>query len=128
MNRDLLPFFLGLLVAGCAPVEVFNIDRPPEYVVTRRADFYAQGPAQTAPPHKVEKDTPVSVFKKDSGFAYVKLPDERKGYLEWDALRLAPPVASGVPFDPIMVDEIVEVPLPDFKVVPDELPKKMLKQ
>jgi hypothetical protein len=31
-------------------------------------------------------------------------------------------VAPGVPFDPVIVEEIVEAPLPDFGMAPDEVP------
>ncbi len=109
-------------------MEMFNQQDPPEYLVAREADLYTRGPAQVSPPIKLEKDTYVSVLKKDSGFAFVKLADNRTGYIAWTDLRPAPPEAPGVPFDPIIVEEIVEVPLPDFDAVPDELPVTLRKK
>lgn len=64
------------------------------------------------------------MLKKDSGFAFVRLLDKRTGYIAWSELRAAPPPVPEVPFDPVAMDEIVEVPLPDFNLVPDELPSK----
>lgn len=132
MNRKLIPFVFSLLLTGCATVEVFDPQNPPEYVLTRRAEFYAWGPAQAGPPQKVEKDTPVHVYKKDSGYAYVRLADKRGGYIEWDALKATPApapaavvVPNNAPYNPVPVDEIVEVPLPDFQAIPDELPAKL---
>jgi hypothetical protein len=122
MRKTLLPFLAATLLAGCATVELFNQDAPPEYMTATRADFYSRGPAQALPPEKVEKDTFVKVLKKDSGFAIVRLLDGRSGYIPWDELRPAPPEAPGVPFDPVIVEEIIEVPLPDFGMVPDEVP------
>ncbi|MFY8268599.1 MAG: hypothetical protein ACOVLK_04295, partial [Terrimicrobiaceae bacterium] len=95
------------------------------YVTTKRSEFYSRGPAQTAPPDKIEKDVFINVLKKDSGYAFVRLNDNRTGYMVFDDLKPAPPVAPGVPFDPIIVEEIVEVPLPDFGIIPDEIPAKL---
>lgn len=132
MNRKLIPFLLTLLLAGCAQVELFDQQNPPEYILTRRAEFYAWGPAQAGPPQKVEQDIVVRVYKKDSGYAYVRLPDNRGGYIEWDALKAAPtpapvavPYASNTRIHSVPVDEIVEVPLPDFQAIPDELPPNL---
>ena len=124
MKRKVFPFFALLLVTGCASVEMFNQDEPPEYIVTRRADFFRNGPAQAFPPEKINSDTHLFVLKKDSGFAFVRLLDNRTGYIAWGDLHPAPPPVREVLYDPGTVDEIVEVPLPDFSVVPDELPAK----
>jgi hypothetical protein len=40
----------------------------------------------------------------------------------------APPEAPEVPFDPAIVEDIIEVPLPDFAEIPDELPEKLRKR
>ena len=122
MKFALLPILAALILAGCGTVELFNQDAPPEYMTATRADFFSRGPAQALPPEKIEKDTFVKVLKKDSGYAVVRLLDGRSGYIPWDELRPAPPEAPGVPFDPVIVEEIIEVPLPDFGMVPDELP------
>ena len=124
MNRKIFPFCLLLLLTGCASVEMFNQDEPPEYIVSHRADFFRNGPAQAFPPEKINKDTRLNVLKKDSGFAFVRLLDKRTGYIAWSELHPAPPPVREVLYDPVTVDEIVEVPLPDFTVVPDELPEK----
>ena len=128
MKPELLPILAVVLLAGCQSVETFNPDTPPEYMTATRADFFSRGPAQTTPPEKIEKDTYVKVLKKDSGYAVVKLLDGRTGYIPWVELKPAPPEAPGVPFDPVIVEEIVEVPLPDFAAVPDELPEKLRKR
>lgn len=39
MNRKSFPFFLLMLLSGCASVEVFDQNDPPEYIVNQRADF-----------------------------------------------------------------------------------------
>ena len=70
----------------------------------------------------------LNVLKKDSGYAFVRLLDNRTGYVAFSDLRVAPPVAPGVPFDPVIVEEIVEVPLPDFRAIPDEIPEKLPKK
>ena len=121
MNRKSFPFFLLMLLSGCASVEMFDQNDPPEYIVNQRADFFKFGPAQAFPLEKINKDTYLNVLKKDSGFAFVRLLDKRTGYIAWSELRAAPPPVLEVPFDPVSVDEIVEVPLPDFNLVPDEL-------
>ena len=128
MKLKLLPILAALLLPGCETVELFNQEAPPEYQTATRADFFARGPAQSTPPEKIEKDTYVKVLKKDSGYAVVKLLDGRSGYIPWNELKPAPPEAPGVPFDPVIIEEIVEVPLPDFAVVPDELPEKLRKR
>ena len=122
MRKTLLPILAATLLPGCGTVELFNQDAPPEYMTAIRADFFSRGPAQALPPEKIEKDTFVKVLKKDSGYAVVRLLDGRSGYIPWEELRPAPPEARGVPFDPVIVEEIIEVPLPDFGMVPDELP------
>lgn len=128
MKPELLPILAAVLLSGCQTVELFNQESPPEYLTATRADFFARGPAQANPPEKIAKDTFVKVLKKDSGFAVVKLLDGRSGYIPWNELKPAPPEAPGVPFDPVIVEEIVEVPLPDFAAVPDELPEKLRKR
>ena len=128
MKPELLPILAALLLAGCQMVETFDQDAPPEYMTATRADFFARGPAQMTPPEKIEKDVFVKVLKKDSGFAVVKLLDGRTGYIPFFELKPAPQEAPEVPFDPAIVEEIVEVPLPDFAAVPDELPEKHRKR
>jgi len=128
MKTELLPILAALLLAGCQTVETFDQDAPPEYMTATRADFFARGPAQMTPPEKIEKDVFVKVLKKDSGFAVVKLLDGRTGYIPFFELKPAPQEAPEVPFDPAIVEEIVEVPLPDFAAVPDELPEKHRKR
>ena len=128
MKPELLPILAALLLAGCQMVETFDQDAPPEYMTATRADFFARGPAQMTPPEKIEKDVFVKVLKKDSGFAVVKLLDGRTGYIPFFELKPAPTEAPEVPFDPAIVEEIVEVPLPDFAAVPDELPEKHRKR
>jgi hypothetical protein len=128
MKPELLPILATLLLAGCQTVETFDQDAPPEYMTATRADFFARGPAQMTPPEKIEKDVFVKVLKKDSGFAVVKLLDGRTGYIPFFELKPAPQEAPEVPFDPAIVEEIVEVPLPDFAAVPDELPEKHRKR
>ena len=128
MKPELLPILAALLLVGCQTVETFDQDAPPEYMTATRADFFARGPAQMTPPEKIEKDVFVKVLKKDSGFAVVKLLDGRTGYIPFFELKPAPQEAPEVPFDPAIVEEIVEVPLPDFAAVPDELPEKHRKR
>lgn len=128
MKPELLPILAALLLTGCQTVETFDQDAPPEYMTATRADFFARGPAQMTPPEKIEKDVFVKVLKKDSGFAVVKLLDGRTGYIPFVELKPAPQEAPEVPFDPAIVEEIVEVPLPDFAAVPDELPEKHRKR
>ncbi len=123
-----LSILAAMLLAGCQTVETFDQEMPPEYVTATRADFFARGPAQMTPPEKIEKEVFVKVLKKDSGFAVVKLLDGRTGYIPFVELKPAPQEAPEVPFDPAIVEEIVEVPLPDFQVVPDELPEKHRKR
>lgn len=123
-----LSILAALLLAGCQTVETFDQDSPPEYMTATRADFFARGPAQSTPPEKIEKDVFVKVLKKDSGYAVVKLLDGRTGYIPYVELKPAPAEAPEVPFDPAIVEQIVEVPLPDFAVVPDELPSKPRKR
>ena len=124
MNPKFVPIWLLLLLSGCAAVEVFDQNDTPEYIVNQQADFFRHGPAQAFPPEKINKETYLNVLKKDSGFAFVRLLDNRTGYIAWSELRAGPPPVIEVPFDPVAVDDIVEVPLPDFSVVPDELPEK----
>ncbi len=129
MKPEILCILATLLMAvGCQTVETFDQDAPPEYMTATRADFFARGPAQATPPEKIEKDVFVKVLKKDSGYAVVKLLDGRTGYIPFFELKPAPPEAPETPFDPMIVEEIVEVPLPDFAVVPDELPEKHRKR
>lgn len=118
----LLGLFAALALSGCGTVELFNSNSPPEFMTKREADFFARGPAQAMPPQKIPKDTFLSLLKKDTGYAFVRLADNRTGYMDFADLKPAPPVAPGVPFDPVIVEEIVEVPLPDFGIVPDEVP------
>ena len=125
MRINLLVALAAGSLAGCGTVELFNQDAPPEYMTATRAEFFSRGPAQALPPEKIETDTFVKGRQKDSGYAGVRLLDGRGGYIPWDQLRPAPPEAPGVPFDPVIVEEIVEVPLPDFGVVPDELPAQL---
>ena len=125
MRNALLAALAAVSLTGCGTVELFNQNAPPEYMTATRAEFFSRGPAQALPPEKIEKDTFVKVLKKDSGYAVVRLLDGRAGYIPWDQLRPAPPEAPGVPFDPVIVEEIVEVPLPDFGAVPDELPREL---
>jgi len=117
-----------LFLTGCASVENFDKDAPPEFITIHRTEFFRSGPAQAFPPEKLDKETTLNVLKKDSGYAFVRLPDNRTGYVAFSDLRAAPPVAPGVPFDPVIVEEIVEVPLPDFAAIPDEIPEKLRKR
>jgi hypothetical protein len=110
-----------LLLGGCATVVTYE-DEPPEYLVKKDTDLFRSGPAQAHPPADLAAGTTVWVLRKDSGYALVEFADESTGYVELADLRPAPPVAPGVPFDPVLVEEIVEVPLPDFDLVPGELP------
>ena len=128
MKREYLCLIACLLLAGCSTVEHFDKDAPPEYLTNRRSEFFRSGPAQAFPPEKLDKDTTLNVLRKDSGYAFVRLLDNRTGYVAFSDLRAAPPVAPGVPFDPVIVEEIVEVPLPDFRAIPDEIPEKLRKK
>ncbi|MCX6965871.1 MAG: hypothetical protein NTW41_11055 [Verrucomicrobia bacterium] len=128
MKPELLPILVAIVLAGCQSVETFNQETPPEYMTATRADFFARGPAQSTPPEKIEKDTFVKVLKKDSGYAVVKLLDGRTGYIPYFELKPAPPEAPEVPFDPAIVEDIIEVPLPDFAEIPDEVPEKLRKR
>ena len=125
MKREYLCLIACLLLAGCSTVEHFDKEAPPEYLTNRRSEFFRSGPAQAFPPEKLDKDTTLNVLRKDSGYAFVRLLDNRTGYVAFSDLRAAPPVAPGVPFDPVIVEEIVEVPLPDFRAIPDEIPEKL---
>jgi hypothetical protein len=124
MKPEILPVLASLFLVGCGTVELFDSECPPEYITVNRTEFFSRGPAQAAPPQKIEKDTLLNVLKKDSGYAFVRLNDNRTGYVDFDELRPAPPVAPDVPFDPMIVEEIVEVPLPDFQIAPEEIPEK----
>lgn len=128
MKCEHIAFIACLLLAGCTAVEHFDKDAPPEFITVRRAEFFRSGPAQAFPPEKLEKEMTLNVLKKDSGYAFVRLLDNRTGYVAFSDLRAAPPVAPGVPFDPVIVEEIVEVPLPDFAAIPDEIPEKLRKR
>ena len=128
MKREHLCLIACLLLTGCTAVEHFDKESPPEYLTVRRAEFFRSGPAQAFPPEKLEKEMALNVLKKDSGYAFVRLLDNRTGYVAFSDLRAAPPVAPGVPFDPVIVEEIVEVPLPDFRAIPDEIPEKLRKK
>jgi hypothetical protein len=128
MKRERLGLIACLLLTGCAAVEHFDKESPPEYLTVRRTEFFRSGPAQAFPPEKLEKQMALNVLKKDSGYAFVRLLDNRTGYVAFSDLRVAPPVAPGVPFDPVIVEEIVEVPLPDFRAIPDEIPEKLRKK
>ena len=123
MKREYLCLIACLLLAGCSTGEHFDKEAPPEYLTNRRSEFFRSGPAQAFPPEKLDKDTTLNVLRKDSGYAFVRLLDNRTGYVAFSDLRAAPPVAPGVPFDPVIVEEIVEVPLPDFRAIPDEIPE-----
>ena len=128
MKREYLCIIACLLLVGCSTVEHFDKEAPPEYLTNRRSEFFRSGPAQAFPPEKLDKDTTLNVLRKDSGYAFVRLLDNRTGYVAFSDLRAAPPVAPGVPFDPVIVEEIVEVPLPDFGAIPDEIPEKLRKK
>lgn len=128
MKRNISIILVCLALSGCTTIEVFNHESPPEYLTVRVAEFFARGPAQPDPPQKIPPDTLVSVLKRDSGFVQVRLPDGRKGYMIWADLKPAPPEAPGVPFDPVIVEAIVEVPLPDFGTAPDEVPSVLLNE
>ncbi|MEI8292477.1 MAG: hypothetical protein WCG66_00650 [bacterium] len=117
-----------LLLTGCAAVEHFDKESPPEFLTAHRTEFFRSGPAQAFPPEKLDKDTTLKILAKDSGYAFVQLPDHRTGYVVFSDLRAAPPVAPSVPFDPVIAEEVVEVPLPDFGVMPDEIPEKLRKK
>lgn len=126
MKRKFLTILSCLALTGCGTIEVFNHEAPPEYLTIRKAEFFARGPAQQDPPVMIEPETRVAVLKRDSGFAVVELPDARKGYMIWSDLKEAPPEPPDIPFDPMIVEEIIEVPLPDFAAIPDELPGSLL--
>ena len=128
MKCERIAFIVCLLLTGCASVEHFDKDAPPEFITIGRAEFFRSGPAQAFPPEKLEKEMTLNVLKKDSGYAFVRLLDNRTGYVAFSDLRAAPPVAPGVPFDPVIVEEVVEVRLPDFGVIPDEIPEKLRKR
>lgn len=128
MKREYLGFVVSLLLSGCAPVEHFDKEAPPEYFTKNLTELFRSGPAQAFPPEKIEKDISLNVLKKDSGYAFVRLSDDRTGYVVFSDLRVAPPIAPGVPFDPVNMEEVVEVPLPDFGVIPDEIPEKLRKK
>jgi hypothetical protein len=58
----------------------------------------------------------------------VRLPDGRKGYMIWTDLKEAPPEPVEVPFDPVIVEEIIEVPLPDLGAIPAEVPGELINE
>ena len=126
MKRNIFITLVSLALSACGTIEVFNHESPPEYLTVRKAEFFARGPAQSDPPLAIEIDTRVEVLKKDSGFVHVRLPDGRKGYMIWSDLKEAPPEPVEVPFDPVIVEAIIEVPLPDFGAVPEEVPGLLL--
>lgn len=128
MRRNFFIILAGLALSGCGTIEVFNHDSPPEYLTIRKAEFFARGPAQPDPPQEIDIDTRVAVLKRDSGFAQVRLPDGRKGYMIWSDLKEAPPEPVEVPFDPVIVEEIIEVPLPDLGAVPEEVPGLLMNE
>ena len=96
MKREPLCLIACLLLTGCSAVEHFDKDSPPEYLTVRRAEFFRSGPAQAFPPEKLEKEMALNLLKKDSGYAFVRLLDNRTGYVAFSDLRAAPPVASSV--------------------------------
>lgn len=126
MRRSFFIILASLALSACGTIEVFNHDAPPEYLTVRKAEFFARGPAQPDPPQDIAAETRVAVLKKDSGFAQVRLPDGRKGYMIWTDLKEAPPEPVEVPFDPVIVEEIIEVPLPDLGAIPAEVPGVLL--
>jgi hypothetical protein len=128
MKRNLFIILASLALSACGTIEVFNHDSPPEYLTLRKAEFFARGPAQSDPPQSIAAETRVSVLKKDSGFAQVRLPDGRKGYMIWTDLKEAPPEPVEVPFDPVIVEEIIEVPLPDLGAIPAEVPGELINE
>lgn len=128
MRRNLFILLASLALSACGTIEVFNHDSPPEYLTVRKAEFFARGPAQPDPPLSIAAETRVSVLKKDSGFAQVRLPDGRKGYMIWTDLKEAPPEPVEVPFDPVIVEEIIEVPLPDLGAIPAEVPGELINE
>lgn len=128
MRRNLFILLASLALSACGTIEVFNLDSPPEYLTVRKAEFFARGPAQPDPPLSIAAETRVAVLKKDSGFAQVRLPDGRKGYMIWTDLKEAPPEPVEVPFDPVIVEEIIEVPLPDLGAIPAEVPGELINE
>lgn len=128
MRRNFLIILACLALSACGTIEVFNHESPPEYLTIRKAEFFARGPAQQDPPQMIESDTRVAVLKRDSGFALVQLPDQRKGYMIWSDLKEAPPEPPEIPFDPVIVEEVIEVPLPDLGAIPDELPGVLMSE
>lgn len=118
-HRELL-LFAALFLAGCAAPEVFS--DPRECMVRREAEFFCLGPAQPGPPEKISRGTLLHVLRKDSAFSFVKLADGRTGYLDSSYIAPAPPTAPAVPFAPPEIFETVELPPPDLREVPAELP------
>jgi hypothetical protein len=91
-------------------------------VVRYETNFFVNGPAQPGRPEKIPVETFLAVLKRDSGYSYVKLEDGRTGYIASEDIASAPPTARGVPFDRPKPERIIEVPLPDFREKPDEIP------
>jgi hypothetical protein len=122
MRRECASLLVAGFLAGCGTVEEFDKNAPPGYVTVRRAEFFTRGPAQSSPPEKLAPETRLNVLAKDSGYAFVRLIDNRTGYIPFEDLKPLPPEEPEIPFDPVMVEEIVEVPLPNFGLLPEEVP------
>jgi len=95
LSRYALRIGLGLavmLLASCAS-EAFAPDAAPEYVTIRDfTPFYRLGPQQPrGPDASLRLNTRVKLLRREMGFSYVLLVDERTGYVANENLAVAPP-------------------------------------
>jgi len=135
-----LPLALAAVLIGCAATEVYESEKAPEMIVIREyTPFYQDGPMQTRGPDlSMRINDRVKLLKRDfTGFAFVEIPDGRRGYVGYEDLAPAPPRPAPVAEAPsprssgnrrpVSFESLYsgpqnnEVPLPDASAPPPDL-------
>ena len=114
-----------VVVAGCSGVETFKRESAPEYVTVKAADFFVHGPMQPGRPVELPAQEFVKVLGKDSGYSVVLLGDGRRGWVDSECLRPAPPSGRAATEAEVFPEKALPpLPEPDLKLPVEDVPQK----